>query len=304
MAERQTSTWKFVLGYVAFAVAAFAFFFYLTFPFDTVRSRVEQEAAASGYDVEIGHLGPGLFGVTASEVKLRKKAAAKPSEPLQLDKVALRPSFFPLGLAFRAQALGGKVTGAVGGLKELAVHLELDGVDLSQGNLKGFTGLDLAGTLDGELNLSVPKSTIGGNSKTPAEPDFGAASGALTLDGEGVTVNGGEINIPSMGGAMGLPKIIFGDLDARLTLEKGQGKLETLSAKSAEVSLLGSGTLKLARRLEYSEPNLEFKFKIEDALKKRLGPLSMGLTMLRSDPKDPTFRVAHITGFFGRPNFR
>lgn len=312
MAERQTATWKIVAGYVAFAIAAFGFFFYLTFPFDSVRHRIEQEASASGYDVEIGHLGPGLFGVTASNLKLRKRpgpplpgagsAEPKPSEPLHIDQVALRPSLFPLGLAFRADALGGTVSGAVGGMKELAVHLQLDGVDLSKGNVKGFSGMDLAGVLDGELNLTVPRITLGG--KGPAEPDFGAANGTLTLAGEGVTVNGGEINVPSMGGAMGLPKIILGKLDAKLTVEKGQGKLETLNAKSSDLALQGSGTLKLAKRLEYSEPNLEFRFKVEDDLKKRLGPLSMGLTMLRSDPKDPTFRVAHLTGYLGRPSFR
>lgn len=309
MGDRQTATWKIVLGYVAFAIAAFVFFFYLTFPFDTVRTRLESEASATGYDLDIGKLGPGLFGVTATNVNVRRKGQpgddGKPNEPLHIDSVALRPSLFPLGLAFRANAFGGKVTGAVGGIHDLSLQVNLDGVDLSKGNIKGFSGMDLAGTLNGAVNLVVPKTVVGGpNAKGPEEPDFGAANGSIVLEGSEVTVNGGEVNLPSMGGAMGLPRIVLGNLVAKVSIEKGQGKFETLTAKSSDLNLMGSGTLKLAKRLEYSEPNLELKFKLEDELKKRLGPLSMGLTMLQSDPKDPTFRVAHLTGFLGRPNFR
>src|SRR5689334_3365779 len=183
MSDRQTATWKIILGYVAFATGAFVFFFYLTFPFDSVRSRIESEASATGYAVEIGHLGPGLFGVTASNVNVRKApqpfaaADAKPSEPLHLDSVSLRPSLFPLGMAFRAKAMGGTVSGAVGGVKDLAVHLSLDDVDLSKGNVKGFSGMDLSGTLNGNVDLVVPRTVLGGPSaKGPSEPDFGAAN--------------------------------------------------------------------------------------------------------------------------------
>ena len=71
-----------------------------------------------------------------------------------------------------------------------------------------------------------------------------------------------------------------------------------------DLELAGEGTIKLAKRVEYSELNLALKFKMEEDLKKRLGPLSMATSVLQRDPKDPTFNMAKVTGFLGRPNFR
>ena len=312
MPERQIATWKIVVGYAAFGIAAFVFFFYLTFPYDTVRERVLNEARAAGYDMAIGKLGPGLFGITATNVDLRKRDVVQvegmpESEPgaLHLDKVSVRPSVWPLGAACRANAFGGTISGAVGGLSSLTVKADLSDVDLSNESITAYTGLKLAGTLDGALKLTAPQVPPPGG-KGPAEPDFGAANGSFTLTGSDVTVNGGTMVVPMYGTPtpMDLPKIILGGLDVKVDFDKGQGKIEALKAKSSDLDLQGSGTVKLARRLEYSELNVELRFKFEDELKKRLGALSMALSVLQRDPKDPTYNAARITGFLGRPNFR
>lgn len=309
MAEKQTATWKIALGYASFSVAAFVFFFYVTFPFGAIRERITGEAAAQGYELTMSSLGPGLFGVTAKGLEIKSKAPpgmdGRVPEAVMIDSLALRPSVFPLGLAFRANAFGGTATGAVGGIDTVALRVNLDELDLSQGNLKGFTGMNLSGLISGNVDLEIPKTTAG-NVKGPAEPDLGAASGVISLKGEEVTINGGTVTVPYMGQPtpMDLPKIIIGALDAQLTFEKGQGKIDAFSAKSTDLQAIGTGTLKLAKRFEYAEPNLELRYKIEDDLKKRLGPLSMGVSMLPSDPKDPTFKLSKVTGFLGRPNFR
>lgn len=318
MAETKTATWKIALGYAAFSIAAFLFFFYITFPFDTIRQRLSSELASSGYDIDMKSLGPGLFGVTASDVEIRKKVVPipgqepKPAEPLLIDSIAFRPSIFPLGVAFRADALNGKVSGAVGGIGTLAVNVDLDDLDLSQGNLKGFSGLDLSGELDGHFSLTAPRSSSSaapppgqrGGAAGPGAPDFSQANGSLKLTGTGVTINGGSVPVASMGGEVDLPKVILGDLDINVPVEKGLGTIEALSAKSTDVTLNGSGTLKLAKNLDYSEPNLELRFKIEEDLKKRLGAIAFGINMLPSDPKDREFKLARVTGFLARPNFR
>ena len=62
-------------------------------------------------------------------------------------------------------------------------------------------------------------------------------------------------------------------------------------------------TIKMARKLEYSEPTIDFKLKATEEFKKRLGILGSGLSMLPADKENPQFRVARLTGFLGRPNF-
>lgn len=312
MKERTLATWKLVLAYAAFSVAAFVFFFYLTFPYDSLKERVVAEAKAQGYDIHIGKMGPGLFGITAKNLLFRKQEVQQiegmpESEPqaLEIEAISVRPSLFPLGAAFQADLLGGTASGALGGLSALSIAADLDDLDLTQGNLEGFTGLKLAGILNGQLKLNVPRAAAPGG-KGPSEPDFGKATGSLTLEGDTLTINGGTVVVPMYGQPtpMDLPKIILGDLQAKIDFDKGEGKIEALSAKSTDLNASGAGTIKLAKRIPYSELNLDLKFKIEDDLKKRLGPLSMGLSMLQRDPKDPTFNAAKVTGFLGRPNFR
>lgn len=311
--ERHFARWQIILGYALFALVAFVFFFYLTFPYEGVKDRVVAEARAQGYELHIRSMGPGLFGITAHDVlfksaKPAQQVAGMPeqeSQALEIESISVRPSLFPLGAAFHANALGGTASGSIGGLSSLVIDADLDELDLSLGNLPGFTGLQLAGQLDGSLSLKIPRTAPTG-AKTPPEPDMGQASGSLDLEGSDVTINGGTVVVPMYGQPtpMDLPKIILGNLDAKVEFDKGQGKLETLTAKSSDLDLSGQGTVKLAKRVEYSELSLQLRFKVQDDLKKRLGPMSMALSVLQRDPKDPTYNSARVTGFLGRPNFR
>src|SRR5690349_19812686 len=132
--ENKTATWKWVLAYVAFFFFSLVIGLYLTFPYDTLKARVQREADASGYYVKMDSLGPGLFGVTATDVRLSKKAADDAAEAppaLFIDKVSVRPALFPPGAAFRVSAMGGKITGSVGGLGDVAVRANIDDVNLA-----------------------------------------------------------------------------------------------------------------------------------------------------------------------------
>ncbi|MBX5483816.1 MAG: type II secretion system protein GspN [Myxococcaceae bacterium] len=313
MPDSRTATWKLVLGYTAFALVAFALFFAWTFPSEAARDRVSLEAAARGYDVRMSRLAPGLFGLTAADVEVRPKRPdnapddAPEPEPLKIDSIALRPSLFPLGVHVRASAFNGVIDGAAGGLGTVRVKLDLDGLDLSAGNLKAFSGLDMSGTLNGSVDLIIPKS--GGTAGTaarpevPAQPDLGQASGTLTLTGKDIVLNGGAIeSIPALSG--GFPKIALGELNAKLTFDKGAGKVEALEVKGGDVTLEGTGTIRLARRWDYADTNVDLKFKVSDEARARLGMVAAGLSMLKADPKDPSYRVVKMTGYLGRPNFR
>ncbi|MHB8875182.1 MAG: type II secretion system protein GspN [Myxococcaceae bacterium] len=308
--EHKIARWKIIVGYVAFSVAALLVCLYLTFPYDAVRERVQREADGAGLYVKMGSLGPGLRGITASNVQLSKKMAAADTqapEPLMLKSVSVRPTLFPPGLAFHSNALGGRVAGSVGALGDPWVRLEWSDVDLSQGNLKAFSGVDLSGKASGQLSLDIPRATLGGG-KT-SEPDLGQASGSLKIAFAGVTVNGGTINvaIPMYGPEptpVDLPKIVVGDIDGAMKFEKGAGTIERLTEKGQGLEVAATGTLKLAKRLEYAEPNIEIRLKTEPEFVKSLGIYSAALMAVGPDPKDPAWRMGRVTGMLGRPNFR
>lgn len=304
--SEKTPKAKRIAGYVGFAILAFVIGLAVTFPYDTLRERIRMEAAKAGYSVKMDSLGPGLFALRATGVKLSKKIPAGVegvAEPLLIDSVSVRPALFPPGLSLSANLMGGDLDAKVGGLGALQIRLDADELDPTQGNFKAFTGVDLSGLINAKVALSLPKTQFpGGRSK---QPDLGAASGTITLDGSQLTVNGGTVTVPIMGEPtpMDLPKILFGKLDARMVFDKGAGTLEVFDVQGDDVEIHGEGTVKLARKLDFSELGLKVRLKAEDAFVKRLGLIGSGLSMLPADPKEPSFRTASIRGYLNRPQF-
>lgn len=309
MADTPLATWKRVLLYAAFSLVALVAAIFITFPYDTLQDRLKAEADSAGYNLKLGSLGPGFFSVRATKVQLAKKAAnpdAPAPEPLVLDSLSVGPSLFPPGLKATGSAFGGSVFARVSGISTTSVKVELDDLDLSKGNLKAFSGIDFAGTVDVALALSIPRAAVGNG---PAEPDLGQASGTFSLSTRALAVNGGTANIaiPMYGPEptpLDLPKIVLGDIDGKLKFDKGAGTVEEFKGKSADVELAATGTLKLAKRMEYAEPNLEVRFKPDPEFQKRLGLIGSALSMVGPDPKDPAWRMGRLTGFLGRPAFR
>ena len=310
MAELTTlKPWKRAVLYTAFGFFALILAFFITFPYDALRERLRNEAEAAGYFLRIGSMGPGFFSVRASDLQLSKKAepnAEKPPESLRIDSISVGPSLFPPGVSVSAKLLEGSVKARVSGVSTLGIAVSLDDLDLSKGNMKGFSGIDFSGTLSGDVDLKVPRAAVGGG---PAEPDFGAATGTVALNSKGLSINGGTMNLvlPMYGPEptpLDLPKIGIGDLEAKLSFDKGAGKIDELRARSTDLEAQATGTLKLAKRIEYSEPNIEVRLKADPEFVKRLGLIGGALSMIPPDPKDPAWRLGRLTGYLGRPNFR
>jgi type II secretion system protein N len=315
--ETKTARWKIVLGYGAFSLVAFLLCLLLTFPYDAVRARAVGAAADAGYALRIGSLRPGLRGLTATQVRVSKvplgvtpelhsmlesNSSALPGpdelgEPLNIDSVAVRPTLFPLGAAFHANLMSGSVSGSVGGLGDVKVAMKLSDLDPAGGNLKGFSGMDLVGKINGSLDLTLPK--------TRGQPDLSQANGQLSLDSRGLIIQGGNVTVPMYGTPtpMDLPRIALGDIDARLRIDKGLGTVETLQTRSEDLEIQGSGTIKLGQRLDVSQPDMDFKLGAEPEFVRRLGLLGAGLTLLPADKSNPKLRVAHLSGFLSRPTF-
>lgn len=308
MAQKPTALWKRIIGYTAFALVALVLMFFVTFPYDALKERIRLEADNAGYFVRIGSMGPGFFAVRASDVKVSKKSDADPPpEALQIDSLSIGPSLLPLGVKVKAGLLGGTVVTKVGAVGATRVVLDADALDLTKGNLKGFSGIDFGGTVEAHVDLTLPKSAAGPNA--PAEPDLSQASGSIALTTNALAVNGGQANIaiPQFGPEptpIDLPKIIVGDLTGKLSVEKGVAKVDEFKSKSPDLELGLSGTIKLAKKVDYCEPQLEVRVKPDPEFQKRLGLLGSALSMIGSDPKDPSWRMGKLTGYLSRPQFR
>ncbi|MCY1034182.1 type II secretion system protein GspN [Corallococcus sp. BB11-1] len=319
--ETKTARWKLIAGYAAFSLVAFILCVLLTFPYDAVRTRIVTEAAARGLAVRIGGLRPGLSGVTATNVRVSKPptplgaesvaALARGEagglgpeelgEALTFDSVALRPSLFPPGLVVNAKAMGGTVHVAVGGLSATSLDVNVNGLQAGAGNLPGYTGVDMEGVLNAKVALTAPGALVRGQ---PA--DWSQATGTVALDTQGLTIKGGKAAIPMGGGPampMDLPRVLLGELKGDLQFDKGLGTVRDLNLKSEDLEGTGSGTVKLGKRLEYSELGLDVRLKFEDAFQQRLGPLAIAVNMLPQDRENPGYRGGRLTGMVSSPRF-
>ncbi|MBZ4417123.1 type II secretion system protein GspN [Myxococcus sp. RHSTA-1-4] len=316
--DTKPARWKVFLGYAAFAVVAFILGLFITFPYDAIRSRIVTEAAAQGLAVRIGSLRPGLGGITATQVRLSKPpqplsaetlaalasgeggmlGPAELGDALVLDSVAVRPALFPPGVAVHANAMGGTVDVSVGLLGDTKVRVDVDGLKASGGNLPALTGIDMDGELNATLSLKMP-----GNG---GQADLSQANGELTVDTQGLVIKSGKVAFPMGGGQavpMDLPAINLGALTGRIQFEKGLGTVQTLRLKSDDLEALATGTLKLGKKVAYSEPGMDVNLKLDPEFQKRLGLLGAGVTILPPDKKDPSFRAARLGGFLNRPTF-
>lgn len=296
-----------IVGYGAFFGFALVTAFFLTFPYDALKDRIRREADAAGYFARIGSMGPGLFSIRARNVELSKKSEADPPPaPLKIDSVSAGPTLLPPGAGVTAKLFGGTISARVSGFSTLRVRVDVDDLNLASPDLKAFSGIDFGGTVEAHVDLSIPRAPVG---QGPAEPDLSQATGTITLDAKQLAVNGGTMNmvIPQFGPEptpLDLPKIVVGDLSGKVKFEKGAGTIEKLDSKSADLELQVSGILKLARKLDYAEPNIEVRFKPDPEFQKRLGLIGSALSMVGADPKDPSWRLGHLTGYLGRPAFR
>lgn len=307
---RERPRWLKTLGYVAFGLFALVFWLYVTFPYDAVRRRISSEARNAGLSVQMASIGPGLFGITAKDVRISKLAGEGADAPaaLQLERVALRPSLFPLGVALRANAMGGTITGSVGPLGDVSAHLELNELDPAKGNLEALTGLQLEGRLNGMLDFEIPRAA-GGNTNAGAAAGgglaFAQADGIISLDFENVVIKGGTVQVPYYGQMtpFDVPRITLGAVNGRIVFEKGAGKLEGVQIVGEDLDIRADGTIKLANNLQFSELDVNAKLKAQPEFVKRLGIIGAGLSVLPADREDPSYRLARISGFLGRPNF-
>ncbi len=278
------------LGYPAFAAVSFVVAAYLTFPYDRLRDFLIQEIERprgpggerrdSGIQLEIAELSPSFFtGVDLEGVRLTRRAAPSPQAPavpgaaddkplvLEIDALSARISLLALlagtkQVSFDAELANGTIVGEVA-LSEDETRIELALEDIELRRLAGpsaLLGLPVTGKLGGTVELTVGK-----------EPS--ATKGAVDLAVEGLVIGDGRAKLKLEGlGAEGLSvgRIEFGKLVVQAGVENGLARFTKLGTEGGrDVTLTGSGQVRLVQPLRGSRVELLVGVKFADAFKTR-----------------------------------
>lgn len=259
------------VGYCAFYLFSLTLFSYLTFPFDRLRTRIQNEFNASQtgpnpLSLRLGHLSSYWFsGVRAEDVELISPPStippddpAKPNKPkiMRIDSVHARVSllrllFGTVHVNFGADAFGGEISGftsdADGGRK---LEIDLDGLGLADAPmLADMIGLPIGGTLAGHVEFLLPEGKLS------------KAEGKVDLKFSSLSAGDGKTKVLN---AIALPKVEVGDLTLKATAAAGALKIDQLSAAGKDIDLQSDGSVRLRDSFDASVPSMNVRFKFND----------------------------------------
>lgn len=240
-------------------VAFFLLFAVTTFPYDTLARRLEVEAARAGGELTIASMGPtGILGLRARDVKLKlpPSPGSETLPELHFERADLMPDLFGLllrktGFGFAIDAYGGHARGHAALSNDprlpglLSLRLDATELDLAALPMKELAGVDLAGRVNVKVNLPVLQ---------PAE----AASGTVTIGLKGGAVNGGSMQ------GFPIPKLLLGDLDSGLTVEKGIAKVDKAQTRGGDLDADVDGNIHLRPLLALSQAELHVRFRLAE----------------------------------------
>jgi type II secretion system protein N len=287
-------------AYGLFALLAFVFALRQTLPTEAVKERLVMEAAAQGWQVSIADVRPaGLVGVSMTGVSLESRDGLR----IPIERVDATLRLLPLLLGrrafnFDATLFEGRVKGfAEDGKASRRLYARVAGVDLSRAvPLRKATGVDLGGTVQGEVDLTI-------DDRAPAR-----SSGHLDLTVERAAVNGGEMPVPGMGGALTLPKVALGQVTAKAVVKDGKLAFDRLDAKGDDVEATGEGLyLVIQPRLAFAPIFGKAKLKIRDAFWSKSGAAAFKgvaeLALAQARGRDGAYGF-QIFGTLSRPQAR
>jgi type II secretion system protein N len=260
------------LGYVAFYLFTFTLSAYFAFPYERLRDRIVAElstpvkGARTKVAVEIDELGPHWFtGLRATGVRVlfsnsrAVSAASEPEKPtaLELDEVHARLGLFAklfgkTKVSYWVRAFGGEIEGVYEDAEaERRVEAKLTDVMANRVEpLRGLLGIPLQGTLQGELDVTMP------------ERKSHKASGTITLNVGGVAVGDGTAKILD---TIALPKLNVGALELEGDIKDGTLRLTKFGASGQDLDIVGEGKVSLRENVTDSFADLYFRFKFSDA---------------------------------------
>jgi type II secretion system protein N len=269
-------------GYPAFFLVCFVFFAYKTFPYDRLSDRLVHEARARGYEVEIIDLThSGLTGLTFENMRI-VLPGEEGSPPLDVifDELTVGTSFFSLlsdtkSFSFDAELAGGEAAGDFAiGQDSMELEAEIEAIDLGAiPALREFTKVPVTGTLNAEIDLSMPS-------------EVAESTGSVELTIDALNLGDGEtqLDIPGWGG-LTLDRADAGNLELVATIEEGFANIERATSHGRDLQLDAVGKIRLLRPMKRSELNLMVRVKIEDAYKEKSAKVATMLELASSGLK-------------------
>ncbi len=291
--------WKRRAAYGAFFALAFVFALQRTFPSEAVKERLILEAAALGWQVRMGDIAPaGFGGVRARDVVLESREGLR--VPIDEARASLR--LWPLllgrqGVSFDAGLFAGRVDGmAEQGRGRQRLRLVARGVDLARAApLRKASGLDLAGTLSADVDVTLEKE--------PAK-----SAGRIDVTVDRAAVNGGEMPIPGMSGGLTLPRFTLGTVVARGTVKDGKATFDPLGARGDDVEISADKLyVQLQPQLEYAPLYGRARVRLSESFWQRGGASGMRglaeMALAGARAPDGTYGF-QIYGTLGHPQAR
>ncbi len=293
--------WKRTAAYAAFFGLAFLLALQRTFPTQAVKERLMLEAAAQGWQVQMGDItASGFGGVRAKNVTLESRDGLR----LPIEEVTASLRFWPLllgrrSVSFEAALFEGRLSGiAEQGRGWQRLRLRGQGIDLARATpLRKATGLDLTGTLRTDVDVTL-------FAKEPAK-----STGHADFTVERAAVNGGEVPIPGMGGGgLTLPRMSLGTVTAHAVVEQGKAVVKNLEAKGEDLELSSNDlTVTLQPRLEYSPLYGRARVKLADSFWQKSGTASLRglaeMALASARGRDGSYGVL-LSGTLARPQAR
>jgi type II secretion system protein N len=297
--------WKLRAGqrtaaYVAFFALAFVVALRLTFPVEAVRERLILDAGARGYQIKVNDLSAsGLMGVRARQVTVTTSEGTRiPFEELTVG-LRLWPTLLGRrAFSYDASLFEGRIVGFTEASKTTERYqARVTGIDLARaGVVRAATGLDLAGILSGNLDVTLdPKDP----SKSTGSMDFQVKDGAIL---------GGKIPVPGMEGGLTVPPVKLGAIVARGAVKGGRADFGTLESKGDDVDILAEQVfIQLQPRFEHSALSGRARVRPTETFwrKEQVAPLKplidMGLAAARGKDGGYGFQ---IYGTVGKPQAR
>jgi type II secretion system protein N len=292
--------WRRTAAYAAFFVLAFAVALRLTFPVEAVKERLILDAAAQGLQVKMNDLSPsGLVGVRAREITVVTSEGTRiPLEDLRVSLRILPTLLGHRALAFDAALFDGRVTGTTDESKATQRYqARIEKLALGRAAVvRKATGLELAGSLSGELDVSLD----------PKDPS--KSTGTVDLRIENAAIRGGKVPIPGMEGGLTVPPMGLGNVTAKGAVKNGRADFGTLEVRGDDLEVTADQVfVQLQPKLEYSPLNGRARIRPSEAFwrKEQVAPLKpifeAGLASARGRDGSYGFQ---IYGTLGKPQAR
>ena len=278
---------------------------YETFPYDRVRDfAVHQiERALPGAEVEIVSLEPSwISGVEATGVRIR--LPAEPGEErraeITIPRVYARAGMFSYLLGTTAVTFeietdgGGTITGEVtdtttgsGSDAHQQTHViaNIASLDLRRiGLIRHFLGIPVEGVASGEIDVTLAD-------------ELDATTGNITLTLTGVALGDGRAEVPldaimpGMSHGLIIDRLAGGDIDLRIDIEHGVGRVQQLHSAGDDAQLQGQGTIRLLRPFRMSALDLLVRINVSEGYRDR-EHMRGAFALLNNFPQVQPYRAA------------